>query len=114
MTSIPYPRWVAALGAVALLAPAVAAGASAAEAGGRGPAVVRTAQGALRGTVAADHRSFQGIVYASPPLGALRWAPPQPGPTWTGVRDATRPGDACAQIQGLPMDSPRSPRTAST
>ncbi|MFF4880946.1 carboxylesterase/lipase family protein [Micromonospora sp. NPDC000668] len=122
MTSIPYPgsgsvrrrptrrvrsrvvRWVAALGAVALLAPTVAAAPGASAATSRSAAVVRTDQGAVRGTVAADHRSFQGIPYARPPLGALRWAPPQPGPVWTGVRDASRPGDACAQLKGLPMD----------
>lgn len=124
MTSIPYPgsgsvrrrptrrvrsrvaRWVAALGAVPLLAPTVAAAPGASAATGRSAAVVRTDQGAVRGTVAADHRSFQGIPYARPPLGALRWAPPQPGPVWTGVRDASRPGDACAQLKGLPMDEP--------
>ncbi|MEV4658884.1 carboxylesterase family protein [Micromonospora sp. NPDC049301] len=112
MTSIPYrptrrsrvSRWVAALGAVALLAPTVAAGPG--EAGGRSGALVRTDQGVVRGTVAADHRSFQGIPYASPPLDALRWVPPRPGPVWTGVRDASRPGDACAQLKGLPMDEP--------
>ncbi|WCN81343.1 carboxylesterase/lipase family protein [Micromonospora sp. LH3U1] len=106
MTSIPYPRWVVALGAVALLAPAMAIGPAAAADDRRSAAVVRTDQGALRGSVAADHRSFHGIPYARPPLGALRWAPPQPGPIWTDIRDATRPGDACAQLQGLPMDRP--------
>ncbi|MFE9192302.1 carboxylesterase/lipase family protein [Micromonospora sp. NPDC007208] len=106
MTSIPYSRWAVALGALALLGPALAVGPAAATDGLRSAAVVRTDQGAVRGTVAADHRSFQGIPYASPPLGALRWAPPQPGPTWTGVREATRPGADCAQLQGLPMDAP--------
>ncbi|MFF0468801.1 carboxylesterase/lipase family protein [Micromonospora zamorensis] len=106
MTRFPYPRWVVALGAVALLAPAMAVGPAEADEDRRSAAVVRTDQGALRGNVAADHLSFQGIPYARAPLGPLRWAPPQPGPTWTGVRDATRPGAACAQLQGLPMDSP--------
>ncbi|WP_410814749.1 carboxylesterase/lipase family protein [Micromonospora sp. 067-2] len=119
MTDIPYPgsasvaqptarrvrsRWLAVVVSVALLAPAVLGGEAAAD--GRSAAVVRTDQGAVRGAVAMDHRSFRGIPYARPPLGALRWAPPQPGPVWTGVRDATRPGDACAQLEGLPMDRP--------
>ncbi|MEU4531135.1 carboxylesterase family protein [Micromonospora ureilytica] len=106
MTSIPYPRWVVALGAAAILAPVMAVGPAAVAADRQSTVVVRTDQGAVRGTVAADHRSFQGIPYGRPPLGALRWAPPQPGPTWTGVRGATRPGAACAQLQGLPMDAP--------
>ncbi|MEV4216009.1 carboxylesterase/lipase family protein [Micromonospora sp. NPDC049662] len=107
MTSIPYRRWVVAMGATALLATAATAVGPAAEAADRqGAAVVRTDQGALRGSVAPDHLTFEGIPYARPPLGALRWAPPRPGPQWTGVRDATRPGPACAQLKGLPMDDP--------
>ncbi|MCX5068142.1 carboxylesterase family protein [Micromonospora lupini] len=103
MTCIPYRRWVVAIGAAALLAAATAVGPAVA-ADRPAAAVVRTDQGALRGTVAADHRTFEGIPYARPPLGALRWAPPLPGPRWTGVRDASRPGAACAQLKGLPMD----------
>ncbi|MEU8113526.1 carboxylesterase family protein [Micromonospora sp. NPDC048947] len=106
MTSISYPRWAVAVGAVVLAGSTVTVGPAAANDHRRSAIVVWTDQGAVRGTVAADHRTFQGIPYASPPLGALRWAPPQPGPTWTGVRDATRPGAACAQLQGLPMDTP--------
>ncbi|MFG1916619.1 carboxylesterase/lipase family protein [Micromonospora sp. NPDC048898] len=104
MTRIPYPRWAVVLGAIALLAPAMAVGPAAATDDRRGAAVVRIDQGTVRGSVSADHLSFQGIPYARPPLGALRWAPPQPGPVWAGVRDATKPGAACAQLQGLPMD----------
>ena len=43
------------------------------------PAVVQTKEGALRGTVAADHRLFAGIPYAAPPVGPLRWQPPAAG-----------------------------------
>ncbi|GHJ36184.1 carboxylesterase/lipase family protein [Streptomyces sp. TS71-3] len=72
----------------------VAAGAVAA---GRGT-VVRTDGGLVRGTAAADgYRSFQGIPYAAPPVGPLRWRPPLPARPWHGTRDATRPGDRCAQ-----------------
>ncbi|MGW3621791.1 carboxylesterase/lipase family protein [Micromonospora arida] len=106
MRRLSYPRWAVTVGAVALVGPAMAVGPAAADDDLRSAAVVRTDQGAVRGTVAAEHRSFQGIPYASPPVGALRWAPPQPGPRWTGVRDASRPGAACAQLQGLPMDTP--------
>lgn len=31
---------------------------------------------------------FRGILFAAPPVGALRFAAPQPAPAWDGVRDA--------------------------
>lgn len=60
-------------------------------------AVVRTDGGPVRGTLTADQRSFQGIPYAAPPVGELRWRSPQPPSPWADVRDATRPGNFCAQ-----------------
>ncbi|MGW0518982.1 carboxylesterase/lipase family protein [Crossiella sp. NPDC003009] len=60
-------------------------------------AVVRTEAGELRGVVAADHLSYQGIPYAAPPVGELRWQPPKPVAAWTGTRAADRPGNACPQ-----------------
>jgi len=51
---------------------------------------VRVADGVLEGVVSADDqvRTFKGIPYATPPVGPLRWKPPQPVQPWTGVRSA--------------------------
>jgi para-nitrobenzyl esterase len=51
---------------------------------------IQTADGVLEGVVSADGkvRAFKGIPYATPPVGPLRWKPPQPAPPWTGVRKA--------------------------
>ena len=71
--------------------PILAAGASA--------PVVRTDSGALSGlhavTVGLDE--FKGIPYAVPPVGSLRWKPPQPVSAWTGVRKADHFGPRCMQ-----------------
>jgi para-nitrobenzyl esterase len=67
--------------------------------------VVRTDAGAVRGKIDSTARVFQGIPYAAPPVGDLRWASPQRAEPWRGVRDATKPGNRCAQAAGL-IDEP--------
>ncbi len=42
-------------------------------------------------------RGFEGIPYAAPPTGSLRWKDPQPVKPWSGVFDATKYGPHCAQ-----------------
>jgi len=42
--------------------------------------------------------AFLGVPYAAPPVGDLRWKPPQPVTPWTGVRRATKFGAACPQL----------------
>jgi para-nitrobenzyl esterase len=41
--------------------------------------------------------AFYDIPFAAPPVGPLRWAPPQPAAPWKGVRQATAFGPACPQ-----------------
>jgi len=70
-------------------------------AGGDAAPVVHVADGALLGRATGDPgvQAFMGIPYAAPPVGPLRWRPPQPPLPWSGVRDATRAGPACMQWQ---------------
>ena len=85
-----------------------AAGALSPDRGDNSPAastVVQTDAGAVRGRVDSTARVFQGIPYAAPPEGDLRWASPQRAKPWQGVRDATKPGNRCAQAAGV-IDEP--------
>ncbi len=59
--------------------------------------VVHTPLGDLVGTASGGVQAFKGIPYAQPPVGPLRWRPPQPAAAWTGTRDATRFGHDCMQ-----------------
>lgn len=54
--------------------------------------------GIVRGTDLPDgSQVFLGIPYAAPPVGDLRWKPPQVVPAWIGVRDATKAPPPCIQ-----------------
>ncbi|MFJ8294317.1 carboxylesterase/lipase family protein [Streptomyces sp. NPDC094447] len=52
-----------------------------------GPEVL-TRYGALRGAAADGVAAFLGVPYARPPVGALRFRPPEPVEPWEGVREA--------------------------
>lgn len=57
-------------------------------------------QGRLRGLVVGEERdveAFKGIPFAAPPVGELRWRPPQPAAAWDGVRDCFTFGPSCPQ-----------------
>ena len=60
---------------------------------------VRTASGTVEGFTTPDKkiRIFEGIPFAAPPVGNLRWRPPQPVSSWTGVRKTTAFGSRCLQ-----------------
>ena len=93
--------------AVAMIVGAMFVGGSGAREGAReagsgkrqaGPHV-RIETGTLEGLDTAGVMVFRGIPYAAPPVGELRWKPPQPARPWRGVRDAKQLGHNCVQHQ---------------
>jgi len=60
---------------------------------------VTITDGTLQGkTIAGTNiRAFLGIPFAAPPVGKLRWRPPQPVHPWQGVRKAVAFGPRCMQ-----------------
>ncbi|MFI6249203.1 carboxylesterase/lipase family protein [Streptomyces sp. NPDC051016] len=57
-------------------------------------------QGGLKGVTV-----YKGVPYAASTAGANRWRPPQPAPSWDGVRAADSFGPACPQpVTGIPGD----------
>ncbi|MDX5567867.1 carboxylesterase family protein [Streptomyces sp. ID05-04B] len=60
--------------------------------------LVDTTGGTVRGLTLPDGgRLFAGIPFAAPPVGELRFRPPQPPQPWQGVRPADRFAPAPAQ-----------------
>ncbi|EYD76463.1 Carboxylesterase, type B [Rubellimicrobium mesophilum DSM 19309] len=72
---------------------------------GAGP-VVRTRSGPVRGRAGEGVEAFLGLPYAAPPVGKLRWRPPQRVKSWRGVRDATAFGARAAAAES--SNGPRS------
>jgi len=64
-------------------------------------APVSTAEGPVEGVVKNGVTRFLGIPYAKPPVGDLRWMPPQPVVKWTAPRPANKFGPTCAQVTTL-------------
>jgi para-nitrobenzyl esterase len=71
-------------------------------------AIVTTRSGKLEGKVEDGLYIFKGIPYAAPPIGNLRWMPPQPVKAWSGVRPAKKYG-AIAPQNPMPMAAPGMP-----
>ncbi len=66
-------------------------------------ATVETSYGRLRGHETAGVHAFKGIPFAQPPVGELRWRPPQAPHPWPGVREAVAFGP-CAIQSTIPGD----------
>jgi len=66
---------------------------------------VKVDGGQVAGVEVGGVRVFKGIPFAAPPVGDLRWKPPEPVVPWTGVRKADAFGPQCMQLP-LPTGSP--------
>ncbi|XP_049774566.1 esterase FE4-like [Schistocerca cancellata] len=63
---------------------------------------VDTEEGTLRGQMGETYTGkpmyrFEGIPYAEPPVGDLRFQPPVQKSAWTGVKDVLKKGTSCTQ-----------------
>ncbi|MGY8632162.1 carboxylesterase family protein [Bradyrhizobium sp. 14AA] len=56
-----------------------------------------TREGQMLGAVEGEVASFKGLAYAAPPVGALRWHPPQATPESSEMRTAYEYGAPCLQ-----------------
>ena len=65
-----------------------------------GPTVTLS-DGQIRGSSSNGVNKFLGIPYAAPPVGKLRWQPPQAVKKWKGTLDATQYANTCPQVTEL-------------
>jgi len=68
---------------------------------GQAGTLIAISEGNIQGKVVGNTREFLGIPYAKPPIGDLRFAPPQPAAPWSDTRDTTDFGAMCPQNAGL-------------
>jgi len=59
--------------------------------------VVHTQNGDVLGVLQGSVESFKALPFAAPPVGDLRWKPPQDPANWLGVRDGSKFSAACSQ-----------------
>ena len=88
--------WV---GLLAVLAVTVACGGAEPPVAAAGGGAVPVDGGSIAGAPAGDGGvwRYAGIPYAAPPVGALRWRPPQPVEPWADVRQADQLPPGCPQ-----------------
>lgn len=82
---------------VILLASAIAAGSLSLAAAAAAPAPVHLRNGWVQGTTEEGLTVYKGIPFAAPPLGSLRWRPPQPVANWSGTLHADHFSPTCMQ-----------------
>ncbi|MGD9162058.1 MAG: carboxylesterase/lipase family protein [Desulfobacteraceae bacterium] len=75
--------------------------------------IVNTKQGKLQGSKENNLFVFRGIPFTEPPVGNLRWMPPQPFPAWEGVRPALKYGTIAPQKM-MPAGGPIAVGTSET
>ncbi len=63
--------------------------------------LIEIADGMVQGDLDGGARRFLGIPFAAPPVGELRWKPPQAPAPWNGTLEASHFSDACAQEDAL-------------
>jgi para-nitrobenzyl esterase len=92
------------LSPLSLAAPFLALSFLATAAHAANPLRIKTDNGAVEGTLTSNDqvRAFKGIPFAAPPVGNLRWQPPQPAAKWKGVRPAKNFGSHCIQSTNYP------------
>jgi para-nitrobenzyl esterase len=71
-------------------------------------APVTIASGRITGKDLGEVQAWLGIPYAAPPIGDLRWKPPQPPSSWNGVRAMDHYGAVCMQSKVLAAGQPMS------
>ena len=71
--------------------------------------IVNTDKGYVSGTIIGNPGKevsiFRGIPYATPPVGNLRWKPPQPAEPWEGIRECTQFSAISPQVEPAGMVS---------
>jgi len=100
----PTPSGFNAAWVLGLLLSAGAPGTAAAQA--LGQPIVITRDCAVQGTAFSDHQEFLGIPFAAPPVGTLRFAPPLPVTTWSGVLPTQQFRSSCPQPPGFVANIP--------
>jgi len=71
---------------------------------------IKTEHGLVSGTMTGDKgqevRIYRGIPYAAPPVGPLRWKPPQPAEPWKGIRECISFSCITPQLIGFGPTTP--------
>ena len=62
--------------------------------------------GPVTGVFRKNVTSYKGIPFAKPPVGPLRFRPPEPAPAWISPRECFEFSDKCLQFGGILADLP--------